>query len=224
MTRRTNATVAGIAYLLYIAVAFPNMVLFDRATKGEGMVAKLATMAQHGGDVRVAAVLGLLGCFCALVLAVTLYAITRDEDPDIAMLGLTCRVAEGVIGAAATPATLALLALVTATGAAASDAAAAQAIGALVLERVPLVAAIFFGVGSTLFAWLLRRGRMVPAWLADLGVFSSALVVVALFLQVGGVLSDTIVQLSWIPVAIFELTLAGWLIVKGVAVRGGETQ
>ena len=220
MTRRTNATIAGIAYLLYIAVAFPSMVLFDRATKGEGMAAKLATMAQHSGDVHVAAVLGLLGCFCALVLAVTLYAITREEDPDIAMLGLTCRVAEGVIGAASTPATLALLALVTVSGAPGSDVTAAtQAIGALVLERVPLVAAIFFGVGSTLFSWLLLRGRMVPTWLAWLGVYGSALVAVALFLQVGGVLSDTIIQLSWIPVAIFELTLAGWFIVKGVAVR-----
>jgi len=220
MTRRTNATIAGIAYLLYIAVAFPSMVLFDRATKGEGMAAKLATLAQHSGDVHVAAVLGLLGCFCALVLAVTLYAITREEDPDIAMLGLTCRVAEGVIGAASTPATLALLALVTVSGAPGSDVTAGtQAIGALVLERVPLVAAIVFGVGSTLFSWLLLRGRMVPTWLAWLGVYGSALVAVALFLQVGGVLSDTIIQLSWIPVAIFELTLAGWFIVKGVAVR-----
>lgn len=216
MTRRTNATIAGIAYLLYIAVAFPSMVLLDRATKGEEIAAKLATMAQHSGDVHIAAVLGLLGCFCALVLAVTLYAITREEDPEIAMLGLTCRVAEGIIGAASTPATLALLALVTATGAAASDAAATQAIGALVLERVPLVAAIFFAVGSTLFSWLLLRGRMVPTWLAGLGVLSSALVAVALFLQVGGLLSDPIIQISWIPVAVFELTLAGWFIVKGV--------
>lgn len=217
MTRTTNARIAGIAYILYIAVAFPSMVLFDRATKGAGITAKLATMAQHAGEVRVATVLGLLGCFCALVLAVTLYAITREEDPDIAMLGLTCRVAEGIIGAASTPATLALLALVTATGAATSDAAATQAIGALVLERVPLVAAIFFAVGSTLFSWLLLRGRMVPAWLAWPGVLGSALVAVALFFQVGGVLSDAIIQLSWIPVAIFELTLAGWFIVKGVA-------
>jgi len=154
---------------------------------------------------------------------VTLYAITREEDPDIAMLGLTCRVAEGVIGAASTPATLALLALVTVSGAPGSDVTAGtQAIGTLVLERVPLVAAIFFGVGSTLFSWLLLRGRMVPTWLAWLGVYGSALVAVALFLKVGGVLSDTIIQLSWIPVAIFELTLAGWFIVKGVTVREAQ--
>src|SRR5207245_8967265 len=72
MTRTTNAKIAGFTYLFYIAVAFPSMVLFDRATSGEGMGAKLASMAQHATDVRLAVVLSLLGCFCALVLAVTL--------------------------------------------------------------------------------------------------------------------------------------------------------
>src|SRR5712691_8820126 len=143
MTRRANAAIAGTAYLLYIAVAFPSMILFGRATRGEGMAAKLATMVQHAGGVHAAAVLGLLGSFCALVLAVTLYAVTRDQDRDLAMIGLTCRVAEGVTGAVSIPATLALLALVTANGANASDAAATQALGALVLDQTPLVARSF---------------------------------------------------------------------------------
>ncbi len=59
---------------------------------------------------------------------------------------------------------------------------------------------------------------MVPTWLAWLGVAGSALVAVEMFLEVGGVLSGMITQLVWIPVAVFELTLAGWLIVKGAAV------
>ena len=66
MTLRTNARIAGIAYLLYIAAAYPAMVLSDRATSGDGMAAKLATMALHATDVRLAAVLSLIGCFCAL--------------------------------------------------------------------------------------------------------------------------------------------------------------
>src|SRR2546423_8866310 len=115
MTRKTNSRIAGFTYLFYIAVAFPSMVLFDRATSGEGMAAKLASMAQHATDVRVAVVLSLLGCFSALVLAVTLYAITREQDSDLAMLALTCRVAEGVTGAVSIPATLGLLWLATAT-------------------------------------------------------------------------------------------------------------
>src|SRR5512132_1152774 len=103
MTRRTNARVAGFAFLFYIAVALTAMVLYNRATSGEGTAATLAGIARHASDVRVAIVLEILGCFCALVLAVTLYAITRKEDPDLAMLGMTCRVAEGVIGAASLP-------------------------------------------------------------------------------------------------------------------------
>src|SRR5437867_13403345 len=109
MTRRTNARIAGIAYLLYIAVAFPSMLISDRATAGADPAAKIVTMAQHAGDIRLTVVLSMIGGFCALVLAVTLYAITRDQDRELAMLGLTWRVAGGVIGWALPPAGMGLL-------------------------------------------------------------------------------------------------------------------
>jgi len=216
MTRTTNARIAGFTFLFYIAVAFPSMVLFNRATSGEGLAAKLAGIAQHAPDLRLAVVLSLGGCFSALVLAVTLYAITRNEDPDLAMLGLMCRVGEGLIGAASIPATVALLQLTTATGPQAPDSAATQALAAFVLEQTPLVSALFFAVGSTLFAWLLLRGRMIPVPLAWIGVVGSALLVVGLPLQLAGFLAGPVTQLMWIPVAVFELTLGPWLLIKGV--------
>ena len=217
MTRNTNARVAGFAYLLYIGAAFPSMVLSARATSGEGMAAKLATMAQHASDVRFAAVLGLIGCFCALILAVTLYAITRDEDHDLALLGLTCRVAEGITGAVSIPATFGLLSLATATSADAPDAAAVQAVTAFVIRQPSIVGATFFGVGSTLFAWLLLRGRMIPVGLAWLGVVASVIVTGGLFLQMAGVLRGLATQIIWIPMAAFEIPLGLWFIVRGVA-------
>jgi hypothetical protein len=217
VTRRTNARIAGIAYLLYIAVAFPSMVLSERAARGEGIAAQLASFAQHATDVRVAAVLTLLSCFCALILAVTLYAITRDQDPDLAMLALTCRVTEGVTGAVTIPWTLGLLWFVTTAGTSVADAAAMHPLGAVLIQMPPLVGATFFAVGSALFSWLLLRGRMVPLWLAWLGVLGSALIVVGLPLQMTEVLTGSLTQLMWIPVAVFELVLAVWLIVKGVA-------
>jgi hypothetical protein len=216
MTRRTNARIAGFTFLFYIAVAFPSMVLFDRATRGVGIAAKLAGLAQHSTDVRVAVVLSLAGCFAALVLAVTLWAITREQDPDLAMLALTCRVAEGVSGAVSIPATLGLLWLATATGANAPDPAAAQALGAFVLQQNPLVGATFFAVGSTLFSFLLLRGRMVPVPLAWLGVAASVLLVVGLPLQLGGFLHGPVTRLMWLPMAAFEIPLGLWLLIKGV--------
>lgn len=181
MTRRDNARLAGFSYLFYIAVAFSSMML-----------------ATH---VRLAAVLTLLSSFCALALAVSLWAITRDQDADLAMLGLTCRVAEGVTSAVTIPASL----------------------GAVGLQDSAVVAASCFALGSTLFSWLLLRGRMIPVALAWLGVVASFLLVVALPLQLGGILHGSITQLIWIPMAAFEIPLGFWLLIKGVRDVPGAT-
>ena len=158
----------------------------QQAASGADTAAKLASIAQHAFEFRVAFVLDLVSCFCAVVLAVTLYSITRDQDPDIAMLALTCRVAEGVIGAVFLSGTLGKLWLVTAAGANAPDPAAASALGAVLLTLPSWssnLAATFFAVGSTLFSSLLLRGRIVrPVPLAWLGVLSSILAVLLLAL------------------------------------------
>jgi len=216
MTRATSARIAGVAYLFYIGVAFPSMLLSGRATSGVGMAAKLATMAQHAADVRLATLLALLGGFAALVLAVTLYAVTRVEDADLALLALTCRIAEGVLGAASIPATLGLLSLATATAANAADPAATQAIGTFVFDQPSLIGATFFAVGSTIFSWLLLRGRMIPVVLAWLGVVASLIVTIGLPLQLLGVVRGPVTQLMWLPMAAFEIPVGVWLIMKGV--------
>ncbi len=220
MTLRTNARVAGVAFLVYIAAAMTGMILSRGASSGEGTAAKLASIASHVPVMRTAILLELVGCFCALVLAATLYAITRDADPDLAMLALTCRVAEGVIGAVGSPRSLGRLWLATAAGADAPDPAAASALGAY-LFKLPTwdfgIPALFFAVGSTLFAYLLLRGRIVPVWLAWLGVLASILVVAGLPIQLVGLLGSPITDLIWFPMLAFELLLAFWFIVKGAA-------
>lgn len=218
MTRTTNARIAGFTFLFYIAAGIGSLVLFGRATSGEGIAAKLGGIAQHTSDIRITVVLDLLQCFSALVLAVTLYASTREEDPDLAMLALTCRVGEGVIGATGIPSTLGLLWLATAAGASAPDPAAAHALGAFLLRGNMALAATFFAVGSTLFSYLLLRGRMIPIALAWLGVVASVLLVVCLPLMLAGFLRGPVTSLVWLPMLAFEVPLALWLLIKGVAV------
>jgi hypothetical protein len=192
--------------------------LFGRAAGGEGIAAKLAGIAQHASAVRVTVVLDLLQCFSALVLAVTLYAITREQDRDLAMLALTCRVGEGVIAAIGIPSTLGLLWLATAAGASAPDTAAAHALGAFLLRGNVALTATFFAVGSTLFSYLLLRGRMIPIPLAWLGVAASVLLVAGLPLQLAGFLRGPVTSLMWLPMLAFEVPLALWLLIKGVAI------
>jgi hypothetical protein len=217
--RQRAARVAGFTYLFYIAVAFPAMALFGRATSGPDIAAKLAGIAAHASAVRASIVLSLLGGFSALVLAVALHRVTRDAGRTLATLALACRVAEGVVGATFLPAMVGVLWLATAAGAGAPDVAAAQALGAFLLRAGDwntTVGATFFAVGSTLFSWLLLRGRAIPAPLAWLGLLGSALLVVALPARLVGLFQGPAAPLVWLPVALFELTLGPWLLVKGV--------
>ena len=163
MTTRTNARVAGVTFLVYIAAGLASLALAGRAQAAE--------------------ILPLLTSLSALVLAVTLYALTREQDSELALLAMFCRVVESIPGRAAP---------------------------------------FFFAVGSTLFAWLLLRGRMIPAALAWLGLLASALLVVILPLQRAGLLGGAAggfsgaAWLVWSPMLVFEVTFAVWLIVKGV--------
>lgn len=165
MTLTANARLAGVTFLVYIAAGITGLAL-----------------ASH---THVTGVTSVLTSLCALVLGVTLYAITRGQDPDLAMLAMTCRLAEAI----------------PADG---------------------RVNAIFFAAGSTLFSWLLLRGRMIPRVLAWLGVIASVLVGAILLLQRAGFLaegagwSSALTWLLWLPMLIFEVTLALWLLIKGV--------
>lgn len=220
MTRTRNARIAGLTFLLYIAIGIASMVLFSQATGGEGITAKLASVAGHVLQVRITIVLGLLQSVCALVLAVTLYGITRDQDPDIAMLALTFRVGEGLLGAVATRGTLELIWLATASGPRAPDAATVQALGTYLLEGPSSnMSAILFAIGSTLFSYLLLRGRTIPVSLAWIGVVASVLLVIGLPLQEAGFLTGPVTGFMWLPMVVFEVPLALWLLVKGVATQ-----
>jgi hypothetical protein len=220
MTRTANARLAGFTFLFYIATGITSLMLFNQAISGaQGTAAKLAAIAQHATVVRLAVVLALVIFLCAVVLGVTLYALTREEDRDLAMIALCCRVSEGVIAAVSATSTLQLLAIATAsTAAAAPDAATAQALGGLLLNHrgsTGSIAAICFVMGSTLYSYLFLRARSIPVPLAWLGVLASVLLLIALPLELAGLIKMSF--LMWLPMLVFEVTFALWLIIKGVA-------
>jgi hypothetical protein len=63
MTRTTNARIAGFTFLISIAAGISSLVL--------------------AGNVPATAALALVSSFSALVLGVTLFAITREQDRDL---------------------------------------------------------------------------------------------------------------------------------------------
>ena len=165
-SQRLYARVAGFTFLFYIVSGITSMTL-----ESQSQVAELLSLSQS---------------FSALVLGVTLYALTYEQGPVLALLALTCRVAEAIQYGES---------------------------------------AIYFAVGSLLFSWLLLRGRLIPTVLAQLGVLASALLVVILPAQLAGSLGgamswgSSITWLVWLPMLIFEVLFAFWLMSRGVRVQ-----
>lgn len=222
MTRRTNAKVAGVTYILYIALGITSLML-GRSTSADAVATRLTLIGQNVVQTRIELLLSLIVGLVAITLAVSLYGLTRDEDNELAVLGLVCRGAEGLMGVLPIP-TLGLLWLATTpSGADPSNTVAMQALATFLvqLSRWQVVlAATLFAIGSTSFCWLLLRGRMIPIALAWLGVIASVLLVIALPIQLVGLLRGPVTQLIWLPMLAFEVPVALWLIIKGVDNRG----
>ena len=217
-SRQFYARLAGFTILFYIAVGLTSVVLYSRATSAEGTNAILMRIAGHASAVRMTILLELLESFSALVLAVTLYGITRYVNHELSMLALACRVCEGVLGALGIRNTLGLLWLAK-TGAGAGAPVAADSLGAFLLmpAQSARIGAPFFAVGSMIFSYLLLRGRIVPVPLAWLGVLASVLLVVGLPLQLADFFKGPITWYMWLPMLAFQIPLGLWLLIKGVA-------
>src|SRR5512133_576985 len=160
------ARVAGFTFIFYIVSGITSLSL--------------------GSESQIGDLLLLLQSFSALVLGVTLYALTCKQGPILALLALTCRVAEAIQYGES---------------------------------------AIYFTVSSLIFSLLLLRGKLIPVALAQIGVIASVLLVVALPLQLAGLFggsmswSASITWLVWLPMLVFEVAPALWLMIRGVNVE-----
>ena len=86
----------------------------------------------------------------------------------------------------------------------------------ITLSQPTLVDATLFAIGSTLFCWLLLRGRMLPRALAWTGVIASIILVVGLPLQIAGLLGAPLTMLMWMPMLAFEVPGGLWLLARAV--------
>ena len=224
MTRTTNARIAGFTYLFYAAIGICGDLLMHHAFGGADDATTLARFGEYATEVRIDILIKLLEALSALVLAVTLYGITRDEDHELAMLGMVCRVAEGVLGTLSIQSYLGLVWLAKAgAGPGALDLSTTNALRTFLLMPVPSVpvGTVFFALGSTIFSYLLLRGRMVPVWIAWLSLFASGLLAVVLPLQVAGFSRWRLTgYYQWLPALVAQTALALWLLIKGVATPG----
>ena len=214
MQRRTAARVAGAAYLLYIGVAMPSFLIGARAMRGTTTAERLETLRQHVGLAHIEIGLSLASGLCAFALAISLYAFTRDEDRDIALLGLVCRFGEGLFALPLSTLTMLWLA----EGGASTAPEMTNGLGLFIRKLGTwqvTYSAYLFAIGSTAFCYVLLRGKLIPTWLAWLGLVGSAIVMVTLPLSFIGLRTASLSGPEWMPIAAFEIVVAFWFLYTG---------
>ena len=211
---RKTAVVAGVFFIVAAVAAVIGLALYGPVLHDTHYVLRTS-----GGDGRV-----LAGAICEIVIgtAVTLYPVVRREHEGLAIGYVAGRTVEALV---IITGIISLLSVVTLRQDLAGTPGADP--GALVTVSHALVAVhdwtflagpgMAIGVNTLLLATLMYRSRLIPRAIAIIGLAGGPLV----FLSAFGVLLGAWPQLSLagslpaLPVAVWEMSLAVWMIAKG---------
>jgi hypothetical protein len=133
---------------------------------------------------------------------------------------MICRVGEGLLASLPILSKLEILRLATLT-----DSAKALSFGASIFAVAEEVwqrpdasfsEFLFVSDGFT-FSFLFLKGRLIPLWLAWVGVITIGAQAVCVPLHVAGYLTGSVVEALWMAIMFYEVPLGVYLIWKGVS-------
>jgi hypothetical protein len=208
-----RATTAGVLFIAATATSLVATALLGSLLDGPGV---LATVALHQNRLLAAALFQLLAAFTSAAIAVTLYPVLRQHAAATALGSVAFRLIEGVFYALSAVGTLILVTLAGQLTAGASAHAAADLLRDL-RDSAGTVGVLAFCTGATLYYLIFYRSQLIPRWLSVWGLAGTVLGLAAgllVLFQSIALLSSTQVVLS-LPIAVQEMVLAVWLIVKG---------
>jgi hypothetical protein len=171
----------------------------------------LSTISAHQTTLILGAFLMMLVAPVDVGKAILFYPIVENHGKRTALAYLAAMIVEVVL---MTFGALFLLMLVP-LGQSAVGAGAAQALGSLLTESNTMayqISQLSLGIGAFFLCWLLFRTRLIPQWLAGLGVIGYALHATGAIAEIFGIPISLILL---IPGGIFELVLTFWLLIKG---------
>ena len=214
---------AGLTFLAAIAVVilanygvnFRLIIPGDAANTARNILA-------HEGLFRLNLACNILYAAILLGLSVALYRVLRPVGEGVALLATMCRVTLALMWCLTALNSLGALRLLQGT----PYLSTLGADQAQVLARLHLASSYdayyvglpFWGLASTLCAWLWLRSAYIPKWLAVAGLLASAWAVVCAFAFLAVPRFDHLVGVSWfdLPLLLFELVLGLRLLIKGL--------
>ena len=212
MSDRTTARVIGVLFIVASVAAIVGGTLVLPVEEAE----TLAEVAVSDARIVTGVLLELVMAVAVVGIAALFFPVLRRQDPGLAIGYVGLRTLEAVLLSAAAVASLVVLALGRADGGVAD-----VAVLLAVREQTYLLGSLVaLGAGAVVLYGLLWRSRVVPVWLSLWGLVGAVLILGRGVVEVYGVELAALAQgLLAAPIAINEMVLAVWLIVKGFDTR-----
>ena len=154
-----------------------------------------------------------------VVLIWALYVLLRPVNRNLALLAVFFRLVEtSIAGVAIVNYFVALQFMSDADPLKAFDSGQLQALSILhsTYGSTFTIVAIFLGLGSTIFSYLLFKSRYIPRALAAWGIFSSLLLMMTEFaIIIFPDLQKILIPVCYGPIVISEVAVGFWLLFKG---------
>ena len=226
--QHTAAKVAGFLYLLTLVISLfaelylrdPLLVRGDAAQTARNIVASERQF-------RISIVSGLMAVAGDIILLVALYVALKPIGRNLALLAAFWLLTKSALFAIMALNDFVALSLLSgADYLRPFDTSQLQALARMfvtVRHAAGLIGGVFWGLGSTVFAYLWWKSRYIPRGLAGWGIFSSlALAIGILAIMVFPGLASLVGPAYFVPIMIFEIALGVWLLVKGIQSPGIE--
>jgi hypothetical protein len=179
----------------------------------------LTEVANHPHRLAAAALLYLVAAGASVGIAIALYSVVKRVHSGLALGAVIFRAIEATLYATAVVALLSILPLGRALATAqADDQGSIRAIADSLLsarDHANLAAIFAFNLGALMYYALFYRSQLVPRWLSGWGIAGVLLMISACLMALFSDNPITGYTLLILPIAVQELVLAVWLLVKG---------
>lgn len=215
---RKTAIMAGVLFITATAASLLSLPFLASITAPNYLVAVSA----NANQVVIGVFLSLIAAFASVSIAIAMYPVLRKGNESLALGAVGFRLIEGVfyiVGAITLWVLLSLSREFVKTGISASS--DYNVVGISLLNGYHfagnVASVLAFCIGASFYYLLFYQTKLVPRWLSVWGLLGAALLLVTILMvmfQIIEPLSTPQVLLA-LPLAVQEMVLAVWLIVRG---------
>ena len=217
-SNRKTARIVGVLFIIGTVAGILSVVFSGSILDAPDYLIKVSA---NESQVIIGALFVLIMAFACTGIAIWLYPVIRKHNEALALGSVGFRLIEGVFHLVGVIGLLSLLTLSQEyVKAGAPDASYFQTSGTLLLaarDWAGVLGSFAFILGALMYYYVFYQSKLIPRWLSVWGLIGVPFWIAEILLSMFGFVdpfSTTVILLD-LPIAVNEMVLAVWLIVKG---------